>query len=54
LDPARFRFLHHFLGRCADENRPVIQTAHHDHERLPGVRNVARIEQKLLWVDQTG
>ncbi len=54
LDPSRFRFLHHFLGRCADENRTVIQTAHHDHERLPGVRNVARIEQKLLWVDQTG
>ncbi len=52
LDPARFHFLHQFLGRCADENRTVIQTAHHDSEILPGVNNVALIENEILLLDR--
>jgi len=48
LDAGRFRFLHSFLAQCADENRTVIQTAHHDAERLPGVNRTARIENETL------
>lgn len=48
LDPARFHFWRRFLGRCADENRTVIQTAHHDYEILPGVNNIALIKNEVL------
>lgn len=48
LDNARFRFLHHFLAQCADENRTVIQTAHMDREILPRMDHVALIENEAL------
>ncbi len=48
LDCARFSFLHHFLAKCADENRTVIQTAHHDREILPGMDHIALIENEAL------
>jgi len=53
LDPARFHFLYRFLSRCANADRTVIQTTHHDHERLPGMKNVARIENEILFLDET-
>lgn len=48
LDAGRFHFLHSFLAQCADENRTVIQTTHHDVERLPGINRTARIENETL------
>lgn len=48
LDCARFSFLHHFLAKCADENRTVIQTAHHDREILPVMDHIALIENEAL------
>jgi len=50
LDSATFRFLYGFLARCADENRTVIQTAHHDSEILPGMNHVALIEHERLSI----
>ena len=48
LDPDRFRFLHQFLACWSDENRTIIQIAHHDHEILPGVNKMALIENERL------
>ncbi|MGV8059712.1 MAG: ATP-binding cassette domain-containing protein [Smithellaceae bacterium] len=48
LDSERFHFLHQFLAQCADEERTVIQTTHHDYEALPGVNRIALIEKEIL------
>ena len=48
LDAERFRFLHQFLAQCADKERTVIQTIHHDYEALPGMNKIALIENNVL------
>lgn len=50
LDPATFSFLHQFITQYVDENRTLVQTAHREHEILPGVNNIARIERETLSV----
>jgi hypothetical protein len=48
LDAEYFRFLHQFLAQCADQERTVIQTIHNDYEDLPGMKNIALIENQVL------